>query len=285
MASGKDGATRQVGAFRVTAIQDGQMVGNVDLMPDFDDDRARAYCERIGVPFTRERHTSVNCFVIEGEGRTILVDTGSPPDFHKDAGRFPEAFAAAGYRPENIDILVLTHLHIDHWGNMLRREDGAAFFPRAEFVVTRSDYDFIHDDAVYAGLNEARKVAHDRSRACCAPYADRMRLIEDDGEIVPGISFVTMPGHSPGHSGVLIESGGEMLFIFADLAHAWFWQAPFPDWSVLYDRDQAQAARSRRWTLARIVENDWPCAGMHTPFPGWCRVTQDGEAWRIHPDI
>ncbi|MDF1855566.1 MBL fold metallo-hydrolase [Pseudooceanicola sp.] len=285
MTSDKSALTRQVGGFRVTAIQDGQMTGSVALMPDFDDAQAQAYCDRVGVPFSKVRETSVNCFVIEGQGRTMLVDTGSPPDFHKDAGRFPEAFAAAGFKPEDIDILILTHLHVDHWGNMLRREDGEAFFPRAEFVVTQSDYDFIHDESVYAGLNDARKVAHDRSRACCVPYAGRTRLIADDGDIVPGISYVTMPGHSPGHSGVLIQSAGTVLFIFADLAHAWFWQAPFPDWSVLYDLDQKQAARSRRATLARIVAEGWPCAGMHTPFPGWARVEQDGDVWRILPDF
>ncbi|WP_088623930.1 MBL fold metallo-hydrolase [Oceanicola sp. 22II-s10i] len=277
--------TKQVGDFRITALQDGAMMGNIGLMPDFDEAKAQAYCDRMGVEFTRKRMTSVNCFVIEGPGGTVLVDTGSPPDFNKDAGKFPEAFAAAGFKPEDIDTLVLTHLHVDHWGNMLRREDGEPFFPRAEVVVTKSDYDFNHDDAIFAGLNEARQTAVTRARACCAPYTGRMRLVADDAEIMPGLTYVTMPGHTPGHSGVLIESGGEVLFIFADLAHAWFWQAPFPDWSVLYDLDQKQAAASRRKALARIVENGWPCAGMHTPFPGWCRVEPDGDAWRIIPEI
>jgi len=277
---------RQVGAFRVTAICDGSFTGDVSIMPLFDDAKAKAYCDRIGAEFTRERRTVVNCFVVEGEGRTILIDTGSPPDFNRDAGKFPEAFAAAGYRPEDIDLLVLTHLHIDHWGNMLDRETGKAFFPRAEFVVHGVEYRDVHDDAVLAAQpNEARRQSVLRSRENCAPYADRSRLVEEENEIVPGLRYIFQPGHSAGHSGVLIESEGESLFIWGDLAHAWFWQAPFPEWYVLYDRDPEMAVKSRKATLARIVKEGWPCAGMHTPFPGWARVEEDGDAWRIFPEV
>jgi glyoxylase-like metal-dependent hydrolase (beta-lactamase superfamily II) len=233
--------------------------------------------------------TSVNSYLINMGGKLVLIDAGSGGS-SESAGRLLANLRAAGYAPEQIDMVLLTHLHGDHAGGLLDAA-GKAAFPNAAIRVGKAEADFwLPEDAaqraVAQGLvpkavsAEATPGYFRSARTFLAPYeaAGRVKTFADGKEEVPpGIRPVPLPGHTPGHSGFLVESNGARLLIWGDIIHSAAAQFALPEVAIAFDANAKQAIATRKTILARAVREKLLVAGMHLSFPGIGHVIANGK--------
>lgn len=273
---------RRVGDILVTAMSDGAVEPDLACFIGLTESEAREMFRRDGQAGSL---VSVNTFLLRTENFTVLVDAGSSNFYGDVLGELPRTMEAAGVRPEDIDAVLLTHMHPDHSGGLIY-PDGRAFFPRAELVVDRTEYDHWHDDEAAAAADERKRLRYFTwTRRQLDPYRDRLRFTPRAGaEIFPGIRAIPTPGHTPGHTGYMIESRQQRLFIWGDVAHMPSIQVPRPDISVIYDTDPGQAAETRRIILEMLASQDIPVAGMHIHFPGFASIVRSGDGYRLAPE-
>ena len=212
----------------------------------------------------------VHCFLLRGPAGLVLVDAGTGPSWGAHLGH---ARAALDVPPAEITHVVLTHIHGDH---ALGALDGdAAYFPNAQVIAPQADLDFFTDEQAKLGLPEPRRGGFTIAASLRRAYGDRLRAAPP-GEVLPGLEYLPLPGHTPGHSGVLV--GGELL-LWGDLAHLPALQVPDPDLGVQFDLDPAMAARTRHALLPRAAAAGWTIHGGHTA--DFCRVEKAGEGYRL----
>lgn len=204
--------------------------------------------------------------VVNTGSELILFDTGL------NGAATTGALAAAGYAPDQIDIVVLTHMHGDHIGGMMT--DGAPTFANARYVTGQAEFDH------WAGAGNEGFDANVR------PMADQFTFLGDGQDVVTGITGLAAFGHTPGHMVYRLESEGAGLVIFADLANHPVWSLARPDWEVRFDVDKAAAAESRRRILGMIAADRIPAVGYHMPFPavGYVAPGSDGAEFRWVPE-
>lgn len=204
--------------------------------------------------------------VVNTGAELVLFDTGL------NGPATTEAMAAAGYSPDQIDIVVLTHMHGDHIGGMMT--EGAPTFANARYVTGQAEYDF------WAAAGNEGFDANVR------PMAENMTFLGDGQDVVSGITGMAAFGHTPGHMVYRLESEGAGLVIFADLANHPVWSLARPDWEVRFDADKAMAAESRRGILGMIAADRIPAVGYHMPFPavGYVDTGRDGAEFRWVPE-
>lgn len=224
--------------------------------------------------------TAVNMFAIRAPGRTWLVDAGSGTTMGPSCGRLPDNLRTAGIAPEEVDAILLTHVHPDH-SNGLTGDDGVALFPRAEIIVHADEIAHWFDDAAMAAATERSRTRYfEAARFRLAPYHDRIRTFRG-GEVLPGVVGVPCPGHTPGHTSYRVSSGGEEMLIWGDTVHVPELQVPRPDVTMLFDTDGPMAAASRRAMFDLVVQDRLLVGGMHLHFPGFARLVQDGSGFRV----
>ena len=259
-------STKQVGEFTVTAVSDGVLYSNHDVILGIDkEDSARL----TGVPYGQPVPLDVNAFLIRHRGKLILSDAGSGQTHAAgtELGKLPDNLRAIGVDPAAIDIVMLTHLHPDHSLGLLD-EAGRAVFPNAELIVHEVEAAFWLDRALQP--DDAERIARDtkQQRAVTAPYRDRIRRIKD-GEVLPGITAMLRPGHTPGHTNWLIQSGGERLLMWGDIVHLASVQMARPGRAADLRRRHRSCRRPRGrrcWTGRRA--SGFTVAGAHLGVPG-----------------
>ncbi len=266
---------RRVGDRVVTALLDGHFQGGLGLLTGIAEADAAALQHR---EFRAEPpRLGVNVFLIRGgPGGPVLVDTGASGAMGASLGRMRQGLASIGVEPASIRAVLMTHLHRDHCAGLLDA-DGAPAFPAAEIVLHQAELDFWTGEPP-PGSDEAR-FAH--ARAMIAPYraAGRVRAIAS-GDAVAGMSIVHLPGHTPGHSGWMLDGGGEALLIWGDVVHMPAVQLAEPGAGTVFDVDGAQAAATRRRTLDMAAADGLLVAGMHLDFPAFGHVARDGHGGR-----
>ena len=207
-------------------------------------------------------------FLVRSEGASVLVDTGvGPPGLWEwtaeREGELPEALRAAGVARDEIDVVFLTHLHIDHvgWNTDL---EGSVFFPRARYVVHR-------DALAFARTQDERP----HIRRCILPLLERFEMIDSDLEIAPGVTAFVAPGHYPGHMALRLDSAGVAAILIVDSAvHPALLDEP--DWLYVYDGDPARCAETRHVLLPELVDRDVVVVCGHYPGSGIGRVVTRG---------
>ena len=270
----------RVGSFTVTALNDGGGDLPFAAMPALPEDEAKALlAQAFRPPVAR---TTVNTFLVQGGGRTVLIDTGAGGSFGPTAGKLPVNMAAAGIKPGDIDLLLLTHLHGDHTGGMV--QDGAAVFPNAAVGVPEGEMAYWLDDTNAAKVPEARRGGFASAQAALAPYKDRL-IILGANEAAPGITPIPLPGHTPGHTGFRITDGSEALLIWADLIHLQDIQGPRPEIGLAFDVDGPQATATRLRTLDMAATDRLLVAGMHLHFPAFHHVARAGQGYALMPEM
>ena len=269
--------TRQVGDFTVTAVSDGVLYSNHDVILGVDkEDSARL----TGVPYGQPLPLDVNSFLIRHRGKLILSDavTGQAlQPIQKNLGKLPANLRAIGVDPAAIDVVMLTHLHSDHSMGLLD-EAKQKVFPNAELIVHQVEAEFWLDRTLQPGDHERLVRNSNAQRAVTAPY--RIRRITD-GEVLPGITAMLRPGHTPGHTNWLIESGGDRLLIWGDIVHLAAVQLARPEARLIYDVDTDLAAATRQKVLEWAADERLTVAGAHVGFPGFGSVTRSGDRFAI----
>lgn len=206
-----------------------------------------------------------------------LVDTGKEKilfDTGLGQGGIQKALAEAGVTPDQIDVVVITHMHPDHIGGMTT--SGAATFANARYVTGRTEYDF------WAKMDAENRVADLVSKKV-TPMAEKMTFVEDGGEVASGITAMAAFGHTPGHMTYMLDSGDQQLLLTADLANHYVWSFAQPEWEVRFDMDKAAATASRRRILDMLSATRTPMIGYHMPFPAAGFVETRGEGFRFVP--
>ena len=224
----------------------------------------------------------VNSFsptLVDTGSEVILFDTGLGKAARaQGGGRLIEGLAAAGYMPEDISIVVITHMHGDHIGGIM--EDGKPAFPKARYVAGETEYNF-WSDAARAGTPAEGN--HKAVLANVKPHAEKMTFLKDGGDVISGITAMTAPGHTPGHLIFNIESEGKRLVLTADTANHYILSLERPEWEVRFDMDKAQAAATRKKVYDMIATDKVAFLGYHMPFPAVGFAEKQETGYRFVP--
>ncbi|WP_418304007.1 MBL fold metallo-hydrolase [Pandoraea faecigallinarum] len=255
------------------AISDGYLTASLDLLSNIEAAEAADIQRKAGEPTPAAIH--INCYVVQGGGRTILVDSGAG-GIRQWGGQLSANLARAGIAPEAIDTVLLTHAHPDHVGGMMTPEGGTAF-PNAELVVDSREVKFWRDDANLARASERTRGNFLMARRVFEGYRDRLRtvgpaMVGAAAEVLPGIRAVSLPGHTEGHTGYLVESRDTGLLVWGDIVHFPHIQIHRPDVSIAFDQDSSVAADTRSRLLDQVCADRLLIAGMHLGEPGFARI-------------
>jgi glyoxylase-like metal-dependent hydrolase (beta-lactamase superfamily II) len=203
--------------------------------------------------------------VVNTGAELVLFDTGLAAE-----GTLA-AMTAAGFTPDQVDVVVLTHMHGDHIGGLMGADGTTPTFANARYVTGATEHNY------WAG---AANEGFDKN---VKPLGDKVSFIDNNGSVASGITGMDAFGHSPGHMVYQIESDGQRLMITADTANHYVWSLQKPDWEVRFDADKAAAAAVRKQVFGMIAADRIPFIGYHMPFPGVGYVEQMGDGFRYVP--
>jgi glyoxylase-like metal-dependent hydrolase (beta-lactamase superfamily II) len=203
--------------------------------------------------------------VVNTGAELVLFDTGLA------AESTLAALTAAGYTADQIDIVVLTHMHGDHIGGLMGADGTTPTFANARYVTGAVEHNH------WAG---AANEGFDKN---VKPLNEKIAFLDDGGSVVSGITGMSAFGHSPGHMIYQVESDGQRLMITADTANHYVWSLQKPDWEVRFDMDKAAAAAVRKQVFGMIAADKIPFIGYHMPFPGVGYVEAQGDGFRYVP--
>ncbi|MBC3945931.1 MBL fold metallo-hydrolase [Erwinia persicina] len=268
--------TRQIGDFLVSALSDGTMSASLDLLSGIETAEAAAIQDNAQIAEPGNIH--INGYLIQGRGRTILVDAGAG-GLNNIGGQLRESLAAAAISPDDVDTVLLTHAHPDHIGGLLDAE-GQPVFQQADLYLHPLEAAYWQDDEQRKRANERGQRNFTLVRRTVDAYALKLQLT-GKGEVTEGILPVWLPGHTPGHTGFRIDSKGKCLLIWGDIVHYPHIQTARPEVSIVFDCDPVQARETREKILAQAVRENLLIAGMHLGRSGFARVRQAGEGYRI----
>ncbi|MCD7976601.1 MAG: MBL fold metallo-hydrolase [Tannerellaceae bacterium] len=240
--------TYDIGTYKVHLLSENQGQGKPDILIGATPEMLEKYTDNGSFP------NAVNAFLVQTGTKNILVDTGFGRELFKN-------MASVGVAPEQIDVVLITHMHGDHIGGMLQNDVPA--FPHAEVYIAQPEYDYWNDQE---GETSQKKVI--------AAYKDKLHLFQpamvdrETDNLFEGFQGIAAYGHTPGHTMFLVKSGDQQLMIWGDLTHAMAIQMPHPEVAVTYDVDPKAAIESRQKVLQYVAEKNIPVAGMHVAYPG-----------------
>lgn len=222
---------------------------------------------------------SVNAYLVNTGDRLVLIDAGTGTLLGPSLGKLPKALVAAGYEPEQVDAVILTHIHTDHSGGLI--VDGKRLFSNATLHANRREVDYWLDSAQRAAAPQAKRHLFDEAVASVKPYeaAGRLKTFGDNEDPIPGFRSIWRPGHTPGHSSVVVESDGETFVAWGDITHGDVLQFDEPKITIDFDEDPSQAANSRKAAFTEAVEQRYWVAGAHIAFPGIGHVRADSTEY------
>ena len=271
-----------LGNIEITALYDGY----VDLEAKLLQGASKAEVQRLLARqfLSGEKvQTAVNAYLLNAGGKLILVDAGAAKAFGPTLGFIGEQLRAAGYSPDKVDVVLLTHLHADHVAGILDAA-GKPLFPNAEIHVDQGEADFWLSEANAAQAPEAFKPFFALARQSVAPYQAAGKFKPFRGEAdFGGVKAVPSHGHIPGHTSYLVESDGQRLLILGDAVHSHAVQFARPEVAIEFDSNKKAAIAARKKLFAWAAKEKLLVSGMHLPFPGLGHVRADGKGYAWVP--
>jgi glyoxylase-like metal-dependent hydrolase (beta-lactamase superfamily II) len=279
----------KLGGFEVATIMDSKVIRS-GLTPSFGGEAGAAEVKALAaaarMDADRYEHPFTPMLVNTGK-ELVLFDTGNgslSAEYEQMKGRLPPGnlvarMAQAGYKPEDVDVVVLTHGHPDHIGGLTK--GGQPVFPNARYVFGAAEFDFWNKGE---NIREARKFNRELYMKIVVPLANRATMIKPGDEVVPGIRAVDAAGHSPGLLAFTIESEGKRLINWADTCNHYVVAIQRPDLHLDVDDDKEKAVAARKRILDMVTTDKLFVAGFHMPFPGlgWVEKTSGGYRWVPH---
>lgn len=229
------------------------------------------------------RDRFVNFFqptLIELGDQLVLIDTGMGEGGRANGmGLLLQRMGAAGYAPEDVDIVVLTHLHGDHIGGLM--EGGSPAFPNARYAIGEQELAFWTSDEAMAGASSgnAKMVVQ-----MVVPLRERATMLKDGDEVLPGLTARAAFGHTPGMLAFELRSGERRMMFMADTFSQFVVSFQHPEWHVRFDMDKQAAVATRQRFAEMLAGENILFAGYHLPFPAVGSVLRDGEAYRFLPE-
>ncbi len=272
---------RRIGDIVVTSLSDGILVRTNEMMHGVSPEQGKTHLD---AAFRTEFALSINAFVLHMKDKLVLVETGSGNYFGDVAGHLVGNLKAAGIAPEKIESILLTHMHPDHSAGLTDLATGRKVFPNAELVMHENEPKHWFDDAAMAkGTEREKKFMFQQGREQTTPYKSAWRLLKQ-GEVLPGITAIPAPGHTPGHTAYLIESQGERLLIWGDTVHIPEVQVPRPEVAMVVDTDPAGAVASRKRIFDMAASERMLVTGMHLHFPGFGHIARQQSGYAFVPE-
>jgi glyoxylase-like metal-dependent hydrolase (beta-lactamase superfamily II) len=224
-----------------------------------------------------------NAFLVVLGGSKFLFDTGFADNGPASTGQLRANLAAAGYKPEDIDHVVISHFHGDHI-NGLRAKDGGLVYPKAKIHVPKTEYAYWMDDAKMEAAPPAMKGAFQGVRRVLAGLpAGQLVQFEPGADLVPGITSSAAYGHTPGMSIFTVKSEGQSFVYVADVTNIPSLFARAPDWAVQFDMDAEMARQTRRRVFDMLAKDKTLAGGYHFPFPAFGTLEAAGNGYQFKP--
>lgn len=239
--------TFEVGDFKITTLSEGQNNGNSDFLIGATQEMLQKYLPE--GPFPLE----INAFLVQTPDKTILIDAGVGKNLFDN-------LQSLNVPAEQINVILLTHMHGDHIGGLLC--DGKVAFPNADLYISQAEHDY--------WMNEQKG---EQARRVITAYQEKLHLFIPDElgakatPLLPGFQGIAAYGHTPGHTAYLIESGQSQLLIWGDITHATPIQMPHPEVALSFDSDSKKAIQTRKNVLEYVLKSGIPVGGMHIVFP------------------
>ena len=264
-----------IGEITVTALSDGFLPIDADALIGV---TAERFADLLAEAYRPEgaHIAAVNAYLIETGDRRLLVDIGTGTLFGPTLGQLAGNMAALGLAPGDIDTVIATHLHPDHVGAALA--DSGNPFANAGLIVSEADRGFWTDADIRAAAPEQFRGMFDMATGAVGSFAERVETVSGEAALAPGITAIPLPGHTPGHMGVMVESGGQELLIWGDTVHVPPVQFAMPEVTIGFDTDQDMARATRLELFDRAATDRLMVAGMHINFPGIGYVERRAEA-------
>ena len=227
----------------------------------------------------------IAALIVKVNNKLVLCDAGGGgqvqafnPNSVFVSGKLLPNMRAAGIRPEKIETILISHFHPDHIFGLLAPKTDKAVFPNAEIIVPAAEYKWWTDPSLIGRLPEARRAQARRIQAVI-PTWPNILPVEGEDEVVPGIRFVSAPGHTAGHTALHLSSGKAELLISGDAFYMPVFGVGHPEWQGAYDQDGQKAVETRRKLLTRVVGDKMSVCGTHFPWPGVGRIARDGKGY------
>ncbi len=277
----------RIGAFEITMISDANAVLN-GPWPIVGEDQPREKVEqlmRANLLPPKKFQPGFTPMLVNTGKQLILFDAGNGADGfvpRPQGGWLAAQLKPAGFSPDDVDIVVLSHCHPDHIGGLI--EAGKPLFPNARYIVGNVEYGFwAKDERLSAPRDSLALQTAQLFRTNVLVFESRISLVRPDEEIVPGIRAVAAYGHTPGHLGFHLESEGKRLLIWADCAHHEIASLAHPEWHAFFDMDKQQGVDTRKRIYDMAATEKIPVAGYHTSFPSIGFVERQGNAYHWLP--
>jgi glyoxylase-like metal-dependent hydrolase (beta-lactamase superfamily II) len=227
--------------------------------------------------------TSVNGFLVNTGSKLVLIDTGAAGLFGPTLGNLAANLKAAGYRPEQVDEIYITHMHPDHLGGLIAGDKMA--FPNAVVRADKRDADYWLSQANLDKAPDGMKGFFQGAMASINPYvaAGKFKPFEGNTELVLGVRALASHGHTPGHTTYVAESKGEKLVLIGDLIHAAAVQFPDPTVTIQFDVDSKAALAQRQKTFAAAAKGGYWVGAAHIAFPGLGHIQSAGKGYNWIP--
>jgi len=253
---------QKIGKFEVYTLIEAERDGNAGILVNADQEILDKF-----IPADGFRHTA-NAFLVKANGKNIMIDAGTGVN-----GILIDRIKKIGVEPEDIDIVLITHLHGDHFGGLQR--DGVANFPNATVYMNEIELEYFTEINVNQAAIAALTLYESKIDIFC--------LHAGEFELFPGITPIAAYGHTPGHTLYQIENGKDKLLIIGDLLHVALVQFAIPEISATLDIDPIEAAQTRRQVLSYAASNNIPVGGMHIVYPGVGAVETDESGFKFIP--
>ncbi|MEZ7812249.1 MAG: MBL fold metallo-hydrolase [Paracoccaceae bacterium] len=268
-----------LGSGEVTTVLDGSHLRDL-INPPFVMDKTEdeilkiAKANRLPIMGFENTYTPT---VLSMAGQVVLFDTGFGAmgrDNH--AGNLRRRLGVAGYAPEDIDVVAFTHCHTDHIAGVM--EGGAPAYPNARYVIGRREFDCWSDGSE---IPSQRAQNHEMFLKLISPLAERMTFLEDGDSVISGLTAQAAFGHSLGHMMYFVESEGQSILIWGDVANHFVFSVQYPSSPVGFDDDRHMAIATRKRVLDMVATDGLLVSGHHMPFPsvGYVEYHKDSYRW------
>ena len=272
----------KIGSLEMTAITDGYaerplegFIKNADLA------EVKAVLAQAAMP-TEKLRIPFTTTVINTGDKLVMIDAGNGNVGAPTSGAWMANFKAAGFTPEQVDLIIFSHFHGDHI-NGYRLKDGTCPFTNAAIMVPSAEWAFWMDEGQMSRAPEGMKGAFAGVHRVFDPVKDKVVQYEAGKEIIPGVTALAAYGHTPGHTTYAVASGNDRHMLMCDTTNHPALFVKKPDWTAVFDMDGAAAITARRAMLDRAAADAMTVSFYHAPFPATGRIVKDGAGFALVP--